>query len=80
MTLELTREFLGWCTIINIGLLLYWSLMMLFARGFVYRLHTRFLPVDEERFNGIHYAGMAFFKLIIFVFNFVPWIVLHIIG
>ena len=66
MNLELTREFLGWCTLINIGLLLYWSLMMLLARNFVYRMHNRFIPLSEERFNGIHYAGMAIFKLIIF--------------
>lgn len=80
MTLELTREFLGWCVLINVGLLLYWSVMLLFARGFVYRMHTKFIPVDEERFNAIHYAGMAFYKIGIFVFLLVPWIVLHIMG
>ena len=43
-------------------------------------MHSRFLPVDEERFNAIHYAGMAFYKIGIFVFLLVPWIVLHIMG
>lgn len=80
MNLELTREALGWCTLINMGLLFYWSLMMLFGRGFVHRMHCRFIPLSEERFNGIHYAGMAIYKLAIFVFNLVPWIALHIVG
>ena len=80
MNIELTREFFGWCTLINMGLLLYWSLMLLFARGFIYRMHTKFVPLGEERFNAIHYAGMAIFKLMIFVFNLVPWVVLHILG
>ena len=80
MTLELTREFLGWCVLIKFGLLLYWSLMLMFARNWVYRMHSRFLPVDVDRFNAIHYAGIAFYKIGIFVFLFVPWIVLHIMG
>ena len=45
MTVELTREFLGWCVLINVGLLLYWSFFIMFARNWVYRMHSRFLPV-----------------------------------
>lgn len=80
MTLELTREFLGWCVLINSGLLLYWWFMLMGARDWVYRIHSKFVPVDEERFNAIHYAGIAFYKISIFMFFLVPWIVLHIMG
>ena len=32
LTKENIRKFLGWCTVINLGLLLYWILALVFAR------------------------------------------------
>jgi len=57
MTLELTRDFLGWCTLINIGIMIFWALMFFGARGWIYRFHSRMFPMSEERFNSIHYGG-----------------------
>ncbi len=31
MTIEVVRSFLGWCSVINMGLLLYWFLFIMFA-------------------------------------------------
>jgi hypothetical protein len=80
MTLELIRTALGWCSLINFGILLVWVLVFVTGRGCLYRLHSRMFAITEERFNAIHYAGMAGYKLLILVFNLVPWIVLHIVG
>jgi hypothetical protein len=78
--MDQTREFLGWCLLINLGLLLYWGVMLMGARKWLYGMHTRFISVDEERFNAIHYAGMAIYKVAIFMFLLVPWIVLGIMS
>lgn len=80
MSLELIRSVLGWCTLINFGVLTIWSLVFITGHGWMYRFHGRLFAMDEERFNAIHYAGMAGYKLLVFVFNFVPWIALHIVG
>ena len=80
MTLELTRDFLGWCTLINIGIMILWALMFFGARGWIYRFHSRMFPMSEERFNSIHYGAMAYYKLTIFVFNLVPYLALRIVG
>ena len=79
MTLELLRAFLGWCAVINIGLLVWWLLIITLAHDWVYRLHCQWLNLSVERFNTIHYAGMALFKLSIFFFNIVPYLALRII-
>ena len=72
MTLELTREVLGWCAIINIGILLWWSMFIMFAGDFVFRMHRKFFEITREQFNGIHYAGIMCFKLAVFGLNVVP--------
>jgi hypothetical protein len=80
MTLEILRDVLGWCTLINIALMLWWVLVILFARDFVYRMHYKWFKLSDESFDRIHYSGMAFYKILIFVFNLVPYLALRIIG
>ena len=80
MTVELFLDFLGLCAVINIGLLLFWVLWLALAHDFVYRVHGRFLKLSIEKFDAIHYTGMVFFKMCIFVFNIVPYLALRIIG
>jgi len=80
MTIDAIRDMLLWCTIINIGLMTYWFLVFTLAHDWLYRFHGRWFKMPVEKFNAIHYAGMAFFKICIFVFNLVPYIALHIIG
>ena len=80
MTLEITRDALGWCTLINFAFLIWWGGFFFFGRGFVYRMHTKWFKLSEESFDSIHYAGMAFFKILILVFNLVPYLALRIVG
>ena len=79
-TLELIRTTLGWCTLINMGLLMWWSFFMMFKGDWVHKMHNRFLEIERARFNEIHYGGIALFKIAIFMFNLVPWIALHIVA
>lgn len=80
MSLEILRAFLGWCTLINLGLLLWWWLWLVFGRDWVYGMHGRWFKLSEERFDAIHYGAIAFFKLCVIVFNLVPYLALRIIG
>ncbi len=79
MTVEQIRDVLAWCSVINIGLLLWWFLMFVLAHDFVYRLHGKWFNLTVERFDAIHYAGMAFFKIGIFLLNIVPYLALRIV-
>ena len=80
MTVEIICEFLAWCSVINVGLLLFWVLWFTLAHDFVYRTHGKWLKLSVERFDAIHYAGMTFFKICIFLFNVVPYIALRLVG
>ena len=80
MTIELVRDFLGWCTIINLGILIWWFLFFILAHDFMYRFQTRWFKISVERFDEIHYSSMALFKLGIFIFNLVPYLAFRIVG
>ncbi|MBX3323860.1 MAG: hypothetical protein KF757_12810 [Phycisphaeraceae bacterium] len=80
MTLELVRELLLWCTIVNAAILIVWFALFTLARGWIKRLHGRWFRLSDEQFDAIHYLGLMLYKLGIFVFNLVPMLVLYAIG
>jgi len=80
MTIDLVRDVLLWCFIINIGILLWWFLFFSLAHDWVYQFHGKWFKLSVEKFDAIHYAAMAFFKICIFVFNIVPYFALCIVG
>ena len=80
MELEAIRAFFAWCSVINMGLLLWWALFLLLAHDWTYRLHSKWFKISVEQFDAIHYAGIAIFKLGVFMFNLVPYFALRIIG
>ncbi len=80
MTIDLVRDALLWCFIINIGILLWWFLFFSLAHNWVYQFHGKWFKLSVEKFDAIHYASMAFYKICIFVFNIVPYFALCIVG
>ncbi len=78
MTLKLLLIVLGWCSVINLGLLTIWLLLFLIAHDFIYNLHNRWFKIPVETFDSIHYCGMLFFKIVILFFNIIPYLVLRI--
>ena len=80
MSIELVRGALAWCAAINIVLLLWWFLFFNLAHDWTYRVHSKWFNLSVDKFDAIHYAGMARFKMSILLFNLVPYFALRIIG
>jgi len=80
MTLEIIRSTLAWSTVINLGILLWWFVFISLAHDWTYRFHSKWFKLSEEKFDTIHYAGMALFKIGIFLFNLAPYLALRIVG
>jgi len=74
MTIEVVRDILLWCSVINMGLLIFSFLMLSMARRWVYKLHSKWFPMTEPQFNMIIYSIMGAYKILVFVFNVVPFI------
>jgi hypothetical protein len=80
MSIETVRHFLLWCTVINFGLLLVWNLLFLLPHGWLYRLWGRWFRLSAEQFDAINCAGIILYKMLIILFNLVPYIALLIVG
>ncbi len=79
MNVETLTAFLGWCTLLNFGLLLYWALFIIFAHDWTYRMHSRWFKLSPEKFDSLHYSLMGFFKMGVIIFNLVPYLALRIV-
>ena len=79
MAIEMLLKVLGWCVIINTGLLLLWLLMFVQMHDFIYSMHSKWFSLSTERFDAIHYSGMAVFKMAILFFNLVPYLAIRLV-
>ena len=80
MSIDMLRNALLWCAVINYGVLLVWFLFFILAHDWMHRLHGRWFRLSVEQFDALHYAAMGIFKLGIILLNLVPYIALRIVG
>ena len=73
---ETLREFLGWCTILNVGLLVFSSVVMMLMRGPISRLHGRIFGLGKMDVSRAFYQFLAQYKIAIILFNLVPYLAL----
>ena len=57
---------------INYAILMIWFAAFSLAHDWMYRLHRRWFRLSPETFDALHYAGMAFYKIGIIMFNIAP--------
>jgi len=80
MNIQILTSFFMWCTIINAGLLILFTIMIIPAEDLVYRIHSKWFSFSRETFNVVIYSFLGLYKIAILVFNLVPWIALLIVG
>ena len=80
MDIQTLTLFFMWCTIINVGILIFWTMFLLLAPDFVYRTQSKWFAVSREQFDLAMYSFLGLFKALFIVFCVVPWLALVIIG
>ena len=80
MDIDTVRAFFMWCTILNGALLVVSSIICAFAGGWVYRMHSKWFTISREAFNVAIYSFIGLFKILVLVFNLVPYLALLIVG
>jgi hypothetical protein len=74
------RIFFMWCTIINLGMLIFSSIMCAFLGDFSFKMNSRLFSITREQFNVILVSFLALYKIIFIAFNLVPFVALLIIA
>lgn len=77
MDIETLRVFLGWCSLLNMAVLLAWFLLFIFAKDWVYSLHGKWSTLSKQHFEIIHYCGMGLYKLFVFMIFIIPYLVIR---
>jgi len=72
--------FFMWCTIINGGILIVWTIFLVLAPDFIYRVQSRWFPLSRDQYNVIIYALLGLFKIIFIVFCVAPYVALLIMA
>jgi len=79
MTIYQIRDFLMWCSIINVALMIVMFLFCWLGRDWVYKIHSKIFPITESQFNAILYSFFGAYKLFIYFFNIIPWIAVYVV-
>ena len=79
ITIAELKDFLLWCTLINGAILLVWFGVFVFAHDWLYRMQSRWFRLSVENFDALNYAGVAMYKIGMFLLNVVPLLALLII-
>jgi hypothetical protein len=80
MTLLEIRDMLFWCSAINVGLLIFFAILFLVAGKLICRIHAKLWGLTEQEVRTQLYRVMSVYKVLVFVFNVIPWIALGIIS
>lgn len=80
MNIDMLREAVLYCTIINLGLLTFWGLLFLLPHEWMYRWVGRVFRLSAEQLDAINYAGIVLYKLAVLLFNVVPYLALRIMA
>jgi len=80
MDIQTLTTFFMWCTIINGGLLLLSTLVMMIMPDFVYTVQSKWFPISRQTFDVVIYCFLGLFKVLFIVFNIAPYAALLIIG
>ena len=79
-SLETLTEFLGWCTAINLGMLVLASIFTTLMRGTIVSIHGKLYGLSEADLTQQYFQYLAQYKIAIFVLNLIPYIALKIMS
>lgn len=79
MTMAQLTSFLGWCTAINIALLAVSWLSQALFRDAIANLAGKMFGISREAYGAAYLAAFANFKVLVVVFNLVPYLALRLI-
>ena len=80
MTLDQLTAFLGWCTLINIGILAFSAILLMIGKDTFSALHGKMFGLDQKDVKVTYYNYLGTYKIAIIVFNLVPYLALRIIA
>lgn len=80
MDIKTTTTFLGWCTVINIGLLILAMFAWMLVNESVSPLAATMLGLTQDELEVAFVYGLMIYRAGIFLLNLVPYVALKIMA
>jgi len=79
-SVQTIREVMAWSTALNVGILLFSTIVLSVAGAPIKRLHARLFDMSESDLSRAYFQYLAQYKIAVLVFNLVPYLSLRIAG
>lgn len=79
MSPEFLSALFGWMSVLNLGYLIFASLVLMTMRGWITGLQSRMFGIEPARAEAEIYRFIALYKLATLVFCVAPWLALQLI-
>ena len=73
------RESSPWCFVINLGVLIFPSVMLMACRGWVMPMHSKIVGIEEKELGSLYFRFLVYYKIVVIAFNLVPYFAPRII-
>ena len=80
MDIQTLQAFFGWCTVLNLGVLIVMGLLFTIGADFVYWVRSKFFTISRETFDTVAYCSTSLYRIVFIGFSLVPWLAPDIIG
>jgi hypothetical protein len=80
ITLETLTTFFGWCSIINIAILLFTTFLLVGFKDIIATIHSKMFGLHQQGLPLIYFTYLGNYKIAIFIFSLVPYLALKIMG
>lgn len=77
-SMQVWTAFFGWLTIVNIGIYVVSAIALFAMRDFAYRMNAKIFGISEADVAKTTFRYIGYFKLLITVFCFAPWLALKL--
>ena len=79
-SIESLTSFFGWCSVINIIVLLVASLALMTMRDTIAGIHSKLLGVSKDEMARAYVQYMSNYKIAIMMLNIVPYFALRLMS
>lgn len=73
-------SFFGWCSLLNIAVLLFSALCLALFRNTIKKAHSRFFNVSDTKLDILYFKYLAYYKISLLIFNLIPYIALKLMA
>ncbi|MGI9273337.1 MAG: DUF6868 family protein [Endozoicomonas sp.] len=80
MTIDHLTTFFGWCSVINMVVLILFSIALTTLKEAITSTHSKLFGISRDSLATMYFQYLGNYKIAIFIFNLVPYLALKLMS